>query len=317
MDIPARYAEMARGTRAFAALNAARESDRMSHAYLLASPDDLLSVCVAVALACASACARGGCLTCPVCKRILSGRCGDVRVFGEDGLTTADADEAVALSLVTPGELDKRWSVVMMTDANEAAQNKLLKTLEEPPETDVFFVITRDRAAVLPTIASRCEELSPRLPEGALRRMEGGMSPYLDYALYAGGDSLTEFDELLGGAGVGDLTAAIRLVRAAGSGDVAGAAFALPSSREDAANVLKYVERILGDVIRAHAGMAPDTRGLYDMDELTKAYPLAALPEALSAVRRAVSRVPSGNMASVADALAITITEVTEKCRRL
>ena len=39
MDIPARYAEMARGTRAFAALNAARESDRMSHAYLLASPD--------------------------------------------------------------------------------------------------------------------------------------------------------------------------------------------------------------------------------------------------------------------------------------
>ena len=50
MDIPARYAEMARGTRAFAALNAARESDRMSHAYLLASPDDLLSVCVAVCI---------------------------------------------------------------------------------------------------------------------------------------------------------------------------------------------------------------------------------------------------------------------------
>lgn len=39
---------------------------------------------------------------------------------------------------------------------NAAAQNCLLKTLEEPPERTVFFLITDQPAALLPTIVSRC-----------------------------------------------------------------------------------------------------------------------------------------------------------------
>ena len=44
-------------------------------------------------------------------------------------------------------------------DMNTAAQNKLLKTLEEPPE-DVFFLLTcRNAEKLLPTIVSRCRML--------------------------------------------------------------------------------------------------------------------------------------------------------------
>ena len=39
---------------------------------------------------------------------------------------------------------------------NAAAQNCLLKTLEEPPGRTVFFLITDQPAALLPTIVSRC-----------------------------------------------------------------------------------------------------------------------------------------------------------------
>ena len=39
---------------------------------------------------------------------------------------------------------------------NAAAQNCLLKTLEEPPEQTVFFLITDQPAALLPTVVSRC-----------------------------------------------------------------------------------------------------------------------------------------------------------------
>ncbi len=39
---------------------------------------------------------------------------------------------------------------------NPAAQNALLKTLEEPPENVMFVLLTRSAAALLPTIRSRC-----------------------------------------------------------------------------------------------------------------------------------------------------------------
>ena len=39
---------------------------------------------------------------------------------------------------------------------NQSAQNALLKTLEEPPEYAVFFLITQHPSVLLPTIRSRC-----------------------------------------------------------------------------------------------------------------------------------------------------------------
>ena len=49
--------------------------------------------------------------------------------------------------------------IVLLDDAetmNDAAANALLKTLEEPPGDNVFFLVTGARQALLPTIVSRC-----------------------------------------------------------------------------------------------------------------------------------------------------------------
>jgi DNA polymerase-3 subunit delta' len=43
---------------------------------------------------------------------------------------------------------------------NEAAANKLLKIIEEPPEKTVFLLITEDEQQILPTIRSRCQVLN-------------------------------------------------------------------------------------------------------------------------------------------------------------
>jgi len=40
------------------------------------------------------------------------------------------------------------------------AQNSLLKTLEEPPEHTIIFLVTRSSGALLDTISSRCKKLS-------------------------------------------------------------------------------------------------------------------------------------------------------------
>lgn len=45
-------------------------------------------------------------------------------------------------------------------DMNESASNKLLKTIEEPNQNVVGFLITKNADLLLPTIKSRCEKIS-------------------------------------------------------------------------------------------------------------------------------------------------------------
>lgn len=310
----AKFAAVAADCAAYKTLKAAFARGRNSHAYLFDSPDVLLSKCVAALLAAEDAGTSAGDAK---RGRILSGNCPDVKFLGDGGFTAETADEVVAGCPVTPTELDRKYYILDLTKTNEAAQNKLLKTLEESPECSLFFVLAPTAAALLPTVVSRCERVTPFMAAGAAGRLDGGFSPYLDCAIYGGSDSLTEFDGLLSGGKSGFLISAIKLVRNAGAGRLLAAASVFPTVRDDAAEVLKYTERILGDIMKAGSGNAVETRGLYDMNEMTEAYPIGCLPSALGAVRRAVRRVSSGNMASIADELVITLAEVSAKCRKL
>ena len=61
---------------------------------------------------------------------------------------------------LSPYLADKR--VVIINDAetmNEAAENSLLKTLEEPTGDVVFILVTANKDLLLPTILSRCMKL--------------------------------------------------------------------------------------------------------------------------------------------------------------
>jgi len=56
----------------------------------------------------------------------------------------------------------KVYVIVNAEELAEDAGNRLLKTLEEPPPFVVFLLTAVERGAVLPTIASRCQELRLR-----------------------------------------------------------------------------------------------------------------------------------------------------------
>lgn len=53
-----------------------------------------------------------------------------------------------------------KYNVAIIDDAErltKAAQNSLLKTLEEPPRNSVIILVTRDKNKLLPTVLSRCQ----------------------------------------------------------------------------------------------------------------------------------------------------------------
>lgn len=65
--------------------------------------------------------------------------------------------------------VEGRYKVFLIQDfhnANDAFANKLLKTLEEPPEHVILCLTAIDRSQLLPTISSRCQliELRPLTP---------------------------------------------------------------------------------------------------------------------------------------------------------
>ncbi|WP_336279274.1 DNA polymerase III subunit delta' [Bartonella sp. CB175] len=60
---------------------------------------------------------------------------------------------------------DNGWRIVIIDpadDMNVNAANAILKTLEEPPAKTLFIIITHSSGKLLPTIRSRCQQISLR-----------------------------------------------------------------------------------------------------------------------------------------------------------
>ena len=303
-----RYLAIARTSDACSELAETFASGRGGQSYLLESPDKL--VCVYTALA--AVCAENGGAESAAGRRVLGGKCADVRIAGEDGMRAADADEVIGLSAYSPAELKRRAFILDFSDTNEAVQNKLLKTLEEPPRGSVFFVIAPAAEKLLPTVASRLERISPTLGKGARAVMDTFRGANLPYALYGGADCLSEFDALLRGVKTDSLIRAIKLVETInGSAEMARAAALLAvKQRTELRDIFAYTERIFGDVMRSYGGVVTDAQGLFNVKTLADKYPLGGLPAIIRLTRRAAMRAAGGNLAAVADSFVIGVTEV-------
>ena len=136
-------------------------SSRVVHAYLLTGPAGtgkrtLADIC-ARALFCQSAGERP-CDACPACRQLLSGNHPDfIRLKPEKSIGVDDVRQLIERLSVKPYEADRHVVVIEQADRMTAqAQNALLKTLETPPGPDVFFLISTQLTAMLPTIVSRC-----------------------------------------------------------------------------------------------------------------------------------------------------------------
>jgi len=103
------------------------------------------------------------CGTCAACARIARGVHPDVLVVepGDTGsIKIEQVRDIVDRAAYRPFEGRRRVVIIDEADALVApAQNALLKTLEEPPPSSVFFLITSRPDALLPTVQSRCPRL--------------------------------------------------------------------------------------------------------------------------------------------------------------
>ena len=101
------------------------------------------------------------CGECRICKLIDSKNYEDVKFYPENNkILTKDVDDLIEKTYLKPLEGDKKLFVLVNAqDMNVQSQNKLLKTLEEPPENTYLLMGATSVFTLLPTVLSRVKRL--------------------------------------------------------------------------------------------------------------------------------------------------------------
>ena len=147
-------------------LAAAFAADRLSHCYLIAGPAGSGKRTLARILTAAMECTAGAgrpCGKCLQCRKVLDGVHPDVITVDDPAKKTVTVDlvrKARTDVYIKPNEgLRKVYLFPRAADMNAAAQNALLKVIEEPPEYAAFLLLTEAAERLLPTIRSRAVTL--------------------------------------------------------------------------------------------------------------------------------------------------------------
>ena len=141
--------------------------DKVSHAYILEGEEGSGKMTTAEAFAMALQCEKGSkdaCMECPSCRQSQTRNHPDIiylqqtkeRIISVDDIRH-QINESVGIK-----PYSSKYKVYIIDHAekmNEAAQNALLKTIEEPPQYVVILLLTTNKELLLQTIRSRCVAL--------------------------------------------------------------------------------------------------------------------------------------------------------------
>lgn len=145
-------------------MQAAIRDKKPFHAYLFQGEEgvgkEALARTFAAGLQCQSESADKPCKECVSCRQMESGNQPDVIwVTREKASLGVDEIREQLCNTMDIKPFSSPYKIYLVPEAEkmtEAAQNALLKTIEEPPEYGIVILMTCNISALLPTIQSRC-----------------------------------------------------------------------------------------------------------------------------------------------------------------
>ena len=310
--------ELIKSTNAYKIISGEKKRGALSHAYLIVCPDgDFLKEYLKV-FARLIACSSDGCGKCRVCSLIDEESYADCTFYPKDGgkILTADIDDLVSQTYVKPLENKTRLFVLSnVENMGGVAQNKILKTLEEPPSNVCILMGATMDYSLLPTIKSRVKSIYiPPFGDKILKNTlisEFTDIKKLDKAISVGGGRLTEIVKVYNDSQTEKTALLCReiLTNMQSSRDVLEYC-----SKIDKDNIGRFIAEMKVEVMRV---IKLKLAGLLNDNKL-ESYPLGALlaiEDLLTEKERAVNF--SANVQMTADTILFGILEEKNRWQKL
>ncbi len=321
------FSHLVKDSQAYKQLDYDIRNGAFIHAYLLISGDKLALDLLIELLCIRLYCKNGGCMACPECSRVLKKSKPDIKEPNPDGgpVKVEEISDIVADTYLTAFEKGKKLYIIRdMENISEKAQNKLLKTLEEPCPNVHFIVTTASPQGILPTVVSR----SKQVVLGAFKEAD------ICSALKAMGQSEDDATLISRSAG-GSITAAVRLMSDRSyfdkidefidilvdinrSEDVVKHIMKPIFSGDNFAEVLDIAELVFHDIMYLVNGLPALAlaRRKERIDAIKAKYNQRCVAACLSEIARARQKIRANcNKTNVADSLLVSILEVRSKCK--
>ncbi|MGC8604585.1 MAG: ATP-binding protein, partial [Desulfomonilaceae bacterium] len=146
-------------------LEKSAHSKRQAHSYLFSGVDGIGKKLVAIEFACMLNCPSYTYKqphSCRICDQIRKNAHADVRIERPQKGTIRIDTVRQLQGFLKYSPIEALYRVIIIDDAhltNRAAQNALLKTLEEPPSNSIIILITSKASSLLPTVRSRLRRI--------------------------------------------------------------------------------------------------------------------------------------------------------------
>ena len=218
--------------------------DKVSHAYLISGEEGSGKKMLADIFAATLLCEEHGvepCGSCKSCMQAQSDNQPDVIYVKHEKLTIGVDDIRTQVNQdIGIKPYQGKYKIYIIEDADkmtEAAQNALLKTIEEPPAYAVVILLASKTETLLKTILSRCVLLT-------LRPVDQGKIKNLLMEQYAVPDYMAELAAAFSGGVTG------RAIRFAASED-------FTAHKDEVLHLVKYIEEMsVSEIMEAVKGLA-------------------------------------------------------------
>lgn len=308
-------------TNAYNTLKNDRRKGSVNHAYLLVTPDgrardEFFEMAAELLL-----CENGGCGECAVCRQLKMGTHPDVKRY-RGGVNVKTAEAIAEDTEIKPVESSRKLYFIYEGESMRAdAQNKLLKTYEEPADYVTIFLAAKQEGYLLSTIKSRAKKLviepfdadfivdELMLSGVERRRAESAAAFSLGSLERAEMFSLDEnclklFDEMMN-----------LLLELKGSKDIANYLNSSLADRKKAPLALDILELIFSDVLSVSSlkkGRIPGREK--DINDIAKGYSIAACAVINGRINEARKKLTLNiNAVTVAERLLFEILEAKYK----
>ncbi len=315
--------ELFKRTVAYRVITSDKKRGELSHAYGLTCEDKVaLNVFIKTAakiLLCDDQCFCGECRH---CRLIEKGTHFDVTFYPKkdaDKILTADIDNLISQTYIKPIESEKRvFALTNTASMNTSAQNKLLKTLEEPPKNVFILLGIENENALLPTIKSRIKKLdiplfsNEQLAEGlkdicpdktrlarAISFADGKASKAIEYYNEEKGKDIEGFVITL-------------LKEMKSSREVSS--FACKIDKDNIKEFLVTLKRVMNEIVR-YSLIGNGRREIAELSEIYKKATALAVIEKINAAERALYF--NGNVSVITDGILLSILEEKYRWQKL